>query len=87
MSEINKANATAASHFEVGPLHPGTLQVTIKPGVTQDSLYKIIDRIGRLHGCLACGLGGLDLLIRQQDLYVIEAFKEIEAVADVRLQR
>ena len=87
MSEVTKPNTLTASHFEVSPLHPGTLEVTVRPGITQDALYKIIDRVGRLHGCLACGLGGLDLLIRQQDLHVIEAFKEIDAVADVSLLR
>ena len=43
----------------------------------------IVDAIIHLHGCAPCGLGGLDILIRQQDPRLAEAFKKIPAVADV----
>lgn len=84
MSEIGKSVAAnlTASAFRVSPLNPGTLQVTVGKGVSRENLHQIIDEIINLHGCMACGLGGLDLRIRPQDL-VSERFQKIPEVKDV----
>jgi len=59
------------------------LQVTVGNRVSRENLHDIIDRIINLHGCMACGLGGLDLRIRPQDQLVIEHFQKIPEVKDV----
>jgi len=83
MSELEKAETINASQLGAGKLRPGTLQLTVNQSVTRASLHDIVDAIIHLHGCAPCGLGGLDILIRQQDPRLTEAFKKIPAVADV----
>ena len=83
MSELEKAETISASQLGAGKLRPGTLQLTVNPSITRASLHDIVDAIIHLHGCAPCGLGGLDILIRQQDPRLAEAFKKIPAVADV----
>lgn len=85
MTEQEKAVHPNASQFGTGQLRPGTLQVTVGQEITRASLHEIVDTIVHLHGCAPCGLGGLDILIRQQDPLLSEAFKKIPAVADVTL--
>jgi hypothetical protein len=89
MSEIVKAEAAniTASAFGVGRLKPGSVQVTVGPKVTQKNLHDIIDAITKQHGCLACGLGGLDIVIHPQDPLIFEAFQHIAEVKDVAVIR
>lgn len=87
MTEQEKTANLNASQFGAGKLRPGTLQVTVGQDITRTSLHEIIDTIVHLHGCAPCGLGGLDILIRQQDPLLSEAFKKIPAVADVTLHQ
>jgi len=87
MTEQEKSANLNASQFGAGKLRPGTLQVTVGQEITRASLHEIVDTIVHLHGCAPCGLGGLDILIRQQDPLLSEAFKKIPAVADVTLHQ
>ncbi len=87
MTEQEKTANLNASQFGTGKLRPGTLQVTVGQEITRASLHEIVDTIVHLHGCAPCGLGGLDILIRQQDPLLSEAFKKIPAVADVTLHQ
>jgi exosome complex RNA-binding protein Rrp4 len=89
MSEIERteiANAAiTTSKFGVGRLKPGTVQVTVGSKVTAKSLHDIMDLTIKMHGCLACGLGGLDVIIRSQDPRISEAFQQISDVKDVSI--
>ncbi|MEQ1601163.1 MAG: hypothetical protein HOP04_04060 [Methylophilaceae bacterium] len=89
MSEIGKSEAAnlTASAFGVGRLRPGTVQVTVGSRISPKNLHDIIDSIINLHGCLACGLGGLDVLLRPQDPRILEGFQNIPEVKDVVIIR
>lgn len=89
MSEIEKSEAAnvTASAFGVGRLNSGSVQVTVSTKVTQKNLHDIIDVITKQHGCMACGLGGLDIVIRTQDPRIIEDFQHIAEVKDVAIIR
>jgi hypothetical protein len=89
MSEIVKSEAAkvTASTFGVGRLKPGSVQITVGTKVTQKNLHDIIDTIINLHGCMACGLGGLDIVIRPQDPLIFEGFQHIAEVKDVVIIR
>lgn len=39
----------------------GTLTVNLVEGIDRERLHNALDEILRRHGCLACGLVGLDL--------------------------
>lgn len=83
MADKDKLESATASSFGVGRMRPGTVQVTVGKAVTQKSLHELIDRIIHMHGCTACGLGGIDVLIRPQDPRIFESFADIPAVQDV----
>ena len=85
--EKTAAAVNTASQFGTGVLRPGTLKVTVGQEVSNSALHEIVDTIVRLHGCAPCGLGGLDILIRQQDPLLSDAFRKIPAVTDVALHR
>lgn len=89
MSELEKTEiatpALTTSTFGVGRLKPGTVQVTVGSKVTAKSLHDIMDLTIRMHGCLTCGLGGLDIIIRSQDPRISEAFQQIPDVKDVSI--
>lgn len=68
----------------LGGLSPGTVQLTVREGISARELHAALDRILKLHGCTACGLNGLDLLLRPQGDLVHE-FKDIKGVADVSI--
>lgn len=87
MTEQEKSANLNTSQFGAGKLRPGTLQVTVGQEITRASLHEIVDAIVHLHGCAPCGLGGLDILIRQQDPLLSDAFKKIPAVTDVTLHQ
>jgi hypothetical protein len=82
-----RAAVAEASSFGIGRLKPGSVVVTVGSKVTNKNLHDIIDSIAKQHGCLACGLGGLDIIIRQQDIRVNEAFQQIPEVRDVAVIR
>lgn len=88
MSEQDKTASVAnASQFGIGVLRPGTVQVTVSEQVTQADLHNIIDKVIIQHGCLPCGLAGIDLVIRPQDPRIIKAFEDIPAVKEVTVYR
>jgi hypothetical protein len=87
MSETEKVTSVSASAFGVGVLRPGTVQVTVGKQVNKKNLHDIIDRIFDQHGCLGCGLGGLDVHIRAQDPTIIDRFQDIPEVKDVTVIR
>ena len=39
----------------------GTIRVRVTPHVTLENLHSILERIGGMSGCRACGLAGIDL--------------------------
>ncbi len=55
----------------------------MREGIAAKSLHSVLDRIITLHGCVTCGLGGIDLRIRVQDALLIEKFQDIEGIQDV----
>lgn len=87
MSDKEKTSSVNASAFSIGALRPGTVQVTVGKQIDQKALHTIIDTIISQHGCPACGLGGIDILIRQQDPRVIDAFQHISDVREVSVYR
>lgn len=89
MSEVEKSAAAGAtaSAFGVGRLNPGSLQVTVSSKVNQKHLHDLVDAIINQHGCIACGLAGLDIVIRPQDPRIIEGFQHISEVRDVSIIR
>ena len=86
-TEKSEAANFTASALGINRLKPGALQVTVGANVTKKHLYEIIDQITRQHGCLACGLGGLDIVIRPQDPRIMEGFLNIPEVKDVVIFR
>ena len=88
MSDQERSSAASnVSKFGTGALRPGTVQVTVGKNVTQADLHRLIDTVIGQHGCMACGLGGIDLIIRQQDPRIIEAFEHIPEVKEVTVYR
>jgi hypothetical protein len=71
----------------IGNLRPGTLELVVAPGISAKDVHKVIDATLEVHGCLACGLNGLDLRIRTQDPVLLEKFRDIEGVKDVNIYR
>jgi hypothetical protein len=47
-----------------GGLRPGTVQLALREGISAKDVHAALDRIFRLHGCITCGLAGLDLRLR-----------------------
>ena len=71
---------------EIGRFRPGTVELVFDRDVKVDSLHKALLATVRWHGCVACGLNGLDLRFRGQDP-VFEQFKDIEGLRDVNIYR
>lgn len=66
-------------------LSPGTLHVNVKPNITAKALHSLLDEIFKQHGCLTCGLGGIDILIRP--LEVIQPnFSKLEGIVNASLK-
>jgi hypothetical protein len=76
-----------ASKFGLGRLKPGSVVVTVGNQINHQTLHEIIDTLLGEHGCLTCGLGGLDIIIRHQDPRILDAFHQIPAVRDVTVVR
>jgi len=77
----------AAPTTGLGGLRPGTVQFTVREGVGIKNLHLVLDRLVRLHGCIACGLNGIDLRFRVQDSMLFEKFRDIGEVQDVMILR
>lgn len=67
---------------EIGGLRPGTIEITFEQGIAADSIYASLDKIFKLHGCPACGLNGLDLRFRPEDLFR-DNFRDIKGIVNV----
>jgi hypothetical protein len=87
MSEKLEQKELSVSQLGVSKLRPGTLQVTLSEAVNVADLHSVIDRIVNLNGCRTCGLGGIDILLREVDPIFYERFADIPAVRDVTLVR
>jgi|GEM_PF-1200692 len=75
-----------ASSHGIGGLRPGTLQVTFKEGIAAKSVHETLDRIFKLHGCIACGFLGLDLRLRVEDP-IFRNFRDIDGLIDASIFR
>ncbi|MFN8352943.1 MAG: hypothetical protein U0Y10_00730 [Spirosomataceae bacterium] len=49
--------------------------VSVRPKVTRDQIILEVDRILKLNGCLACGLGGYDIRIGLEEIINPDQFK------------
>jgi hypothetical protein len=85
-TEATKMRATE-SFTGVGALRSGTVQFTVKEGISAESVHSMLDRLFDLHGCTVCGLVGLDVLIRGQDRLIFEKFQGIDGMQDVTILR
>jgi len=71
---------------EMGPIRPGTLELVFERDIKVDSIHKALEAAFRWHGCIACGLNGLDLRFRIQDP-AFEVFNQVEGLRDVNVYR
>ena len=71
---------------EMGPIRPGTLELVFERDIKVDSIHKALEAAFRWHGCIACGLNGLDLRFRIQDP-AFEVFNAVEGLRDVNVYR
>ena len=78
------AKEIAAS--EMSRVRPGTLELVFDREIKVDSLHKAVDAALRWHGCIACGLNGIDIRFRLQDP-VFEVFNEVEGIRDINVYR
>lgn len=65
----------------------GRVEVTVGKGVTLEQIQKLFATIGRMHGCLPCGLGGIDVIIHHevddfgQKVGALEGIRNVNFVA------
>ena len=71
---------------DVGAIRPGTLELVFRRDIGVESIHKAVEAAFRWHGCIACGLNGLDLRFRAQDP-VFDVFKEVEGLQDINVYR
>lgn len=81
---VQKEEAIVSSH--TAGLGTGTLQLTFKEGITAKSVHDALDRIFKLHGCISCGLLGIDLRLQVVDP-AIKQIQVIEGVNNATLTR
>lgn len=80
------AKAAKKAPAKATKLAAGTVRVDVKSGVSSKSIHALLDEIFKQHGCLTCGLGGIDIHIRP--LEVIQPnLGQIEGVVGVSLGR
>ena len=61
-----------------------TLEVAFQHNVTKEQIHHALDEIFKQHGCLACGLGGLDLrLLQERVVSPLPEFRNLPGVASV----
>lgn len=46
----------------------GSVQVTVPKTIHAKTIHALLDEIFKQHGCLTCGLGGIDIHIRPGEL-------------------
>lgn len=71
---------------DMGKPRPGTLEMVFKRDVNIKSIQEATIAAFRWHGCIACGLNGLDLRFRAQDP-IFEVFNDIEGLTDINVYR
>lgn len=71
---------------ELGRARPGTLELVFDRNIKIESIHKAVEAAVRWHGCVACGLNGLDLRFRIQDP-VFEVFNEVQGLRDINVYR
>jgi len=71
---------------EMGAARPGTLELVFERDIKIDSIHKAMEAAFRWHGCIACGLNGIDLRFRAQNP-AFDAFREIEGLQDINVYR
>jgi len=76
---VQKEEPIAASHAGIAGLGTGTLQLTFREGITAKSVHDALDRIFKLHGCLACGFHGLDIRLQVVD----PALRQVQGIEGV----
>jgi hypothetical protein len=54
----------------------GSVHVSVGKAATAKSIHSLLDSIFRLQGCLACGLGGIDIILRPEEVILPEFNKE-----------
>lgn len=87
MQEKTKAQAKVSMETGVGALRPGTAVLVVEEGIALKSLQESIARVVGIHGCMACGLAGLDLHFRVQEKLLVDKFRDIEGLRDVAIIR
>ncbi|MCS3798487.1 hypothetical protein [Niastella sp. OAS944] len=76
----------ASAHAGIGGLRPGTIQLTFKEGIVAKSVHESLDRIFKLHGCIGCGLLGIDLRLRIEDP-IFSKLRDIDGLIDATIFR
>ncbi len=71
---------------EMGEIRPGTLELVFDRSVKIDDIHKAVEVAVGWHGCVACGLNGIDLRFRVQDP-VFEVFNKIKTIRDINVYR
>ena len=71
---------------EIGTARPGTLELVFERDIKIESIHKAVEAAFRWHGCIACGLNGLDLRFRVQDP-MFEAFNDVKGLRDINVYR
>ncbi len=67
----------------LGGLRPGAIQLTLRNAPSAKSIHAALDKIFRLHGCPTCGLNGLDIRLRPQEVLFNE-FQDLPEVMDIQ---
>ena len=81
MSKKSEFSASAKA-LSFGGLRPGAVQLTVARDVKAEQVHAALDKIFELHGCLACGLNGLDIFLRHTTP-IMEAFRGFEGISAV----
>jgi len=87
MDDKNIAQAESAIFSPlagIGGLRPGTLQLTFKEDIAAKSVHEALDRIFKLHGCISCGLLGIDIRLRVEDP-ILGKFRDINGLIDAHI--
>ncbi|MEO1259756.1 MAG: hypothetical protein AAFZ15_13270 [Bacteroidota bacterium] len=81
MSKV-QAIANIARPLTIGGLRAGAVQLTVARRVKAEQVHAALDKIFELHGCLPCGLNGLDIVFRHSTP-LNDAFKGFEGIEAV----
>ena len=81
-----KEAATNIATSELSKIRPGTLELVFERDIKLESIHKAVEAAVRWHGCIACGLNGIDLRFRVQDP-AFDVFNKIEGLQDINVYR